>query len=562
MTDAPTLPHGILVRLQAAADHLRSRSPRVRVAAAFAAGASSAFAFPPLGAWPIFLVSLPVLLAVLQGCRTIKGAFAVGWAFGFGQFLFGLYWIAWALTVDLASWWWAVPFAAAGLPAALALFPGLLLCLWPRLRLSGVSGPLLLGVLLFAAEWLRGHILTGFPWNLTGYVWTETLPMLQATALVGIYGLTALSLLAFSVTSVLVPGLGRRPGQGRSAAILGTLLWGLLIGLGLWGAVRVGQAPADMVDDVRLRLVQTNISQAEKWRLDLRPQHFQDHIDLSTGPFWSPDGTDDVVRYPTVVLWPETAIAYDPTTGPIAEPLAQLLPPGSTLITGAPRFGHNAAGRIDRLWNSAVAVPTGNPATVLERISVYDKYHLVPFGEYMPLPDWMGLDAIASVGTPFTAGPGPEVMNLPGIPPVLPLICYEVIFPGRVVTEQKNDYNANIRPYEANIRPDWLLNLTNDAWYGYTSGPFQHWAISRVRAVEEGLPMIRVAGTGISGVVDPFGRVIASIGLQERGVVDAELPRPLDQRPAPPWAHKTLPVVFVGFFGLIAVMLRARRFES
>lgn len=503
-------------RLDAAAAGIAALSPRRRAGLAFAAGIGSAFAMPPLSAWPVLVVALPVLVWCLDGCRTVRGAAFVGWSFAFGQFLAGLFWIAWALTVDLATWWWALPFAMAGLPAALALFPALCLAPWARWRPVGIGRPMLLAAALGLSEFLRGHLLTGFPWNLTGYVWSGSLATLQIVAPAGIYALGLITLLAAAG-----PAAWRSGGRwSRSGIVLSACAAGALaLGTG-WGAARLaGSGPVPTVEDVRLRLVQPNISQADKWRSDLLLDHFRDHLALSGQPGPA-----------THIIWSETAVAYDPTTQPtVRDAIARAIPDGATLITGAPRVTRDGD-RVTGFWNSLVAL-SGATGEVL---GLYDKAHLVPFGEYQPLPDWLGIGTVAAAGS-FSAGPGPQTLRLPGAPPVSPLICYEVIFPGRVV--------------DPTDRPGWLLNLTNDAWYGYTPGPFQHFAVARVRAVEEGLPLVRVAGTGVSGVIDPYGRVTARLGLSARGVLDADLPQALPDRPVPTAVHTAV------FWTLLAALL-------
>ena len=250
------------------------------------------------------------------------------------------------------------------------------------------------------------------------------------------------------------------------------------------------------MDGVGLRLVQAGIPQREKWRRDLRNRNLLRHHELST------ENRPDWVSH---IIWPENAATFflaDDEPRRLA--LAQAVPRGGLLITGAPR---RAVGPL-RIWNSAFAVD--ERGTVLAQ---YDKFHLVPFGEYAPFRKFLPVDKIAHGMTDYSAGSGPNTLHLPGLPPVSPLICYEVIFPGAVLDRAD--------------RPAWLLNLTNDAWYGKTAGPHQHMAISRVRAVEEGLPVVRAANTGISSVIDPYGRVLGSLPLDTTGTLDSRLPKPV-----------------------------------
>ncbi|MBF0252047.1 MAG: apolipoprotein N-acyltransferase, partial [Alphaproteobacteria bacterium] len=270
------------------------------------------------------------------------------------------------------------------------------------------------------------------------------------------------------------------------------------------GAARLSGADAAVVDGVRLRLVQPAIPQAQKWVRDLRESHMLDQIDLGLAP----PGAGDPA--PTHVIWAETAAPFfigDDSTW--LRRVGAGTPAGGVTILGAPRLvtPPDAPGAPYEIANALLAIdPNG---AVLDH---FDKFHLVPFGEYVPLADWLPLDKITPGTVPFTPGPGPRALDLPGLPPVSPLICYEIIFPHAVV--------------DAERRAQWILNLTNDGWYGKTAGPHQHFTAARLRAVEEGLPVARAAFTGISGMIDPYGRVTAQLGLGEKGFVDADLPRP------------------------------------
>jgi apolipoprotein N-acyltransferase len=254
-----------------------------------------------------------------------------------------------------------------------------------------------------------------------------------------------------------------------------------------------------MVDDVRLRLVQPNIPQALKWKQDLRYSHLLKLIELSRA---------EGQRPPTHVIWAETAVPYLLDRDPQARlAVAKAAPPGGLVITGAVRTSPEGE-RPYQVWNSLMALDEDGVIR-----AVFDKFHLVPFGEYMPMKSFLPLKKITEGSTDFSPGPGPLTIDLKGLPPVGPLICYEVIFPHEVT--------------DPGLRPAWLLNLTNDSWYGYSTGPFQHFAAARMRAVEEGLPLVRVANGGISGIVGPYGEVVASLALDTDGIVDGPLPKPL-----------------------------------
>jgi len=504
-TDAPTRPIGSYGGpLAGIASRMAQLVGWRRHAVAFLAGGLATLALPPLYAVPCLLLSFPIFLWLLDGTRSRGEAFRLGWTFGFGYFFFGLYWISFALFTDLARFWWLVPFAITLLPASLALLIGVVAVLtraWPG---HGLDRPLAFALIWTAIEWFRGHAFSGFPWNLVGYVWTDILPVAQFGAVVGVYGL---SLLTVSV-AVLPAALAWRAAGSLRAAV--ALSFGLLLfaGIAYWGHLRLAAAPDDTVEKIHLRLVQPGIQQKQKWDPLLRQDNFLKHLSLSLRPLpadIAPGSGGDHV----LVLWPEAAVTYFIERDPVRlEAIARATPPGGWTITGTPRLTHDADGT-RRFWNSLVAIDADANVT-----AAYDKSHLVPFGEYVPLrqwiPDWLPLATIAAGSSDFSAGPGVRTLTLPNVPGFGPLICYEIIFPGQVTGTDP--------------RPHWFLNVTNDAWYGETAGPHQHFAIARMRAVEEGIPVVRVANTGISGVIDAYGRIQARLGLGETGILDTALP--------------------------------------
>ena len=492
-------------------------------------GMLAVLALPPVSAAPVLWVVFPALVWVIDGTTTRWGAFAAGFWFAMGYFGLGLYWISFALGVDIARFFFMLPLTILGLPFLLALFTGLATLGARMLAWRGAARPLALAVGWVAAEWLRGHLFTGFPWNLIGYAWTGWDAVIQLAALIGIYGVSLVTVAIAALPAAAVDGWGRWS-RGGAAACLGGLA--VLAGIALWGYARIPAAPMPVHADVQLRIVQPNIAQADKWNPDLFREHFALHRDLSTQP-----------GNPTHVIWPETAIPYRLGRDDAARQAVALAAPRDGLvITGVPRVtGPDDA---PAYWNGMVAV-----TDTAEIAATYDKAHLVPFGEYVPLRDVIPLPAVAS-RIDYSAGPGPRTIDLPGLPPVGPMICYEIIFPGAVID-----------PTDGAARPEWLLNLTNDAWYGETAGPHQHFAITRVRAVEEGVALVRAANTGISGVVDPYGRITAQLALGERGVIDAGLPQALA---APPlyarigdWGCLALSVVVAGI--ALAIARRHRR---
>jgi apolipoprotein N-acyltransferase len=471
-----------------------------RHGAAALCGALASAALPPLHLVPLLIPAFTGLLWLLDGAARRREAALLGWSFGFGHMLTGLYWIGIAFLVDSARFGLAMPFAVLGLSAGLALFPALAVvaAAWPGWR--GPARVALLAAAWLAAEMLRAWVLTGFPWNLIGNVWSFAPAMLQLAALTGVWGLSAVTVFAAAAPAVLAePGAGRgRAAFAALALMLPALVWG-------GGALRLAVAPApgaETVDGVMLRLVQPSIDQASKWLPELRRGHIENQMRLSSGP---------AARPVSHVIWSETAVPYLLDGEPeLRAQLAGIVPRGGLLIAGAPRLDRSGERR--RLWNSLHALD-GTGAVV----GTYDKHHLVPFGEYTPLRavlGWLGLGKLTVGSQGFNAGPGLATLDLPGLPPFSPLICYEAIFPGRVAAE--------------GARPQWLLNATNDAWFGTSSGPYQHFASARIRAVEEGLPLVRVANTGISAVVDPYGRLLGRLRLNQVGILDSALPRPAE----------------------------------
>lgn len=472
----------------------------VRIALALWAGWLASLALPPFG---LFFAQWPAYAAViiaLGRARTRWGGFGVGWAFAFGYHLFGLSWVGEAFLVDAERFGWMQPFAIIGLPAGLAILTGLAgaAFVWVRRRAPGspVRDALLFAALFMASEWLRGNILTGFPWNLPVHGWDSVLPVLQATAWLGPYGVSLLVVLA---GGALLPALAPGPPLRKAAGAL-MLILPLAAAAGA-GSLRLSSAPASMpvVDGVKLRLVQPSIPQREKWRPDLRAAHFEKHLQLSR---------DAAAAGVTHVIWPEAATPFLVTESPAAlEQIARVAPPGGAVILGTPRRLIAQGGDNGRYRHANSVIVVSDTGQI---VSTYDKHHLVPFGEYVPLRQWLPLERLAPGHGSFSEGPGPRTIPVPGAPPFSPMICYEAIFPDAVV--------------DSNLRPGWLLNLTNDAWFGTSAGPHQHLAAARLRSIEEGLPLVRVASTGISTVIDAYGRIQVRLDIGEEGFVDVHLP--------------------------------------
>jgi apolipoprotein N-acyltransferase len=467
-------------------------------------GALAAGALPPIDLTPLLIVSFTFLVWLADRRAGRGDAFLLGWSFGVGFFIAGLYWIGAALLVDIGSFWWLMPFAVMGIPAGLALFTGLALLAANeakiQFQLRGSARILAIATAWVAAEWLRGHVLTGFPWNLMGYAWSGAFPgsdaMLQVTSLVGIYGLSLIT-----VTAAALPARLGDFDRGRRWAVVAAVI--LVAAPMAGGFVRLATAKVNNVPGITLRLVQPSIPETLKNDPEAAVDNLRRLMALSTEKGHEPI---------SAVIWPEAAAPpFLERNDTLRVDMAAAMPPHALLIVGDVRTDAPPA-QPQQIWNGLVAIDRNGSVA-----ATYDKAHLVPFGEYVPLRDVLPIQKITPGTRDFAAGPGPRTLDLPGLPPVGPLICYEAIFPGGAV--------------EPDNRPGWLLNVTNDSWYGVTSGPFQHFAIARVRAAEEGLPMIRVGNNGVSASIDPYGRVVKRLGLDAIGILDVPLPEALAPTP-------------------------------
>lgn len=489
-------------------------------------GAAAASALPPSYVLPSLVLAFTGLLLALRACRTWIGAFVVGWLFGFGFFAAGLYWISESFMIDADRYgWMAVP-AVVLLASTLALFPALAGVLTMPLARLGVSQPLALAIGWTATEWLRGNILTGFPWNLIGYAWTVSEGTLQGVAFVGVYGLSLLTVAVAAMPAL----VGTRSPRGR---VVRWSPFGLivLLPLALWafGEIRMHSLGLAGDQGVRLRIVQGNIAQSRKWEPAERASIIDRYLSLT-----ELDGSADL----TAFVWPETAVPFDlATNAEVRERVAGALPEGGYLFAGTMRRG--GVTEVPGPRNSLVVIAGSG-----RLLATYDKARLVPFGEYVPFREMLPLRALAAGRGDIVAGAGPSVFAIEGLPPFQPLICFEAAFPLWSVSGD-------------GAEPTWLLNVTNDAWFGRSIGPYQHFQMARTRAVESGVPLVRAANTGISAVVDAVGRVVSELELGEVGVIDATLPPALPS--GTPYSRNgdSLVVAMAAF--IVAVSLLCRR---
>ncbi|WP_246020578.1 apolipoprotein N-acyltransferase [Paracoccus subflavus] len=470
-------------------------------------GGIAALGLAPFGLWIATPLALALLVARAAGAR---GAFWPMLAGGLGWFGLSMHWIVEPFLVEPDIYGWMAPFALVLLAAGGALFWAIPAGLAARLALPGPRRAVAVAAALVLSDWMRGWIFTGLPWALTGHVWIDT-PVAQAAAYAGAIGLCLVTLTLAALPSLLRPLAAVMP----AVALTG--------GLWLAGAARLA-TPLPPDTPTLLRIVQPNAEQHLKWDPEWAAVFFQRLLDLSAAP-----GPRDLV------IWPETAVNFLlEDAGPVLPAMAQAA--GAPLVMGIQRREGS------RFHNSLVTL---NPDATVS--GTYDKFHLVPFGEYIPWGDALarvGIGAFAAQqGNGYSPGPGPAVMTAPGIPDFQPLICYEAIFP------------QHLRGLDR--RPAWLLQATNDAWFGQFSGPYQHLAQARLRAIESGLPLVRAANTGVSAVIDPHGTVRQSLSLGVSGKIDAALPAALPETPWMRWGN--IPAVLLAVLALAAALLRRRR---
>ncbi|MFN3521456.1 MAG: apolipoprotein N-acyltransferase [Phenylobacterium sp.] len=492
---------------------MRLASPWLLRLAALCAGLAAALAHPPFGLLP-GLLGYGVMMRLVEtgGPRPLRSAFLRGWLAGLGYFSLSVWWVAEAFLVDAEVYGWMAPFALVLLAGGLALFWGAAGVAYRALSPGGVTRVLVFAGILAAVEWARGHVFTGFPWNLPGETWRAGSAPSQAASLMGAYGLTWITVAIAAAPAI---AFDATPRMRRVIAVAAAAF--ALVGLVGFGAWRLDRAAPTPPGAARVRVVQADIDQKEKWKPENLDLIFATYEALSQAP---------AERAPDVVIWPEGALPvviddFLAPGSPYVGRIQAMLRPGQTLMLGANRAGLAADGRYD-YFNSLIALRNTDPG--LQVTAVYDKYRLVPFGEFMPLGELatkIGFRSLVHMPEDFTAGPPPRPISPQGLPPLQPLICYEALFPG---------FTAHAAE-RSGVRPRWILNVSNDAWFGATSGPKQHLNLASYRAIEEGLPMVRATPTGVSAVIDAYGRPVADHVLKSGalGVVDADLPAPLSK---------------------------------
>lgn len=508
-------------------------------ALAFLAGAVAVLGLPPFDFFIAPFVSFPILVWLLDGASgnpasgpigRARPAFAIGWWFGFGYFVAGLWWLGSALMVEAEAFAWAIPLAVLGLPAVLAIFFGAAAVLARPLWSGGFGRIAALAACLGLTEWLRGVVFTGFPWNAIGYLAMPAPLVMQSVVLVGVAGMSALAVLVFAMPALIGTRQGLRAGSAIAAMLVAAHL-----GFGAFVLQGNPETAATEPGGPVIRIVQPSIPQAAKWDEAERDAIFRTHLDLTARPV--AQGEPE----PTHIVWAETAVPFILTEAPDAlAAIAETLQPGQTLATGAIRLERGTDADLQRYYNSIMVIDERGQIA-----AAADKVHLVPFGEYLPFEETLqrlGISPVAAGSASFSAAGERRALAFGDDLTVLPLICYEAIFP--------------IPRTGGGSTPDLILNVTNDAWYGKTPGPYQHFRQAQVRAVEAGLPLLRVANNGISAALDRHGRIIDGLTLGAVGVVDVRLPT----SDVPNWDNRLQeynPWLIIAVLSIIALVARS-----
>jgi apolipoprotein N-acyltransferase len=497
----------------------------------------AAFAMPHVSFWPCMFAGLSGLYYLYSRTAAGGGAFAAGFFFGIGYFVTGLWWIGNALLVEGNEFAWVWPISVIGLPTLLSLFTGLYLGV-ARIMTNPKTfgGFFAFSFFLTFSEYARGNAFTGFPWNLYGYVWADHLPMAQMAHVTGAYGMTFITILWAAAAGFLFAGT---QSPKVKSAIIGTVVLTMALAFFL-GQHRLENNQTAFDKDNAVIVVQPNIAQNMKWDPVALQSNFEKTVSLSKGAQFQAGEAKNIF-----IVWPETAISPTVYTVPenmerIRQMLESYKGRNAYLVTGVLRREEKADGEISYA-NSVVFLNSR-----LSAIDVYDKHHLVPFGEFIPFQDWIPLKPVAAFKG-FQRGTGAATVTTAGIPSFSPLICYEIIFPESVIKRDN--------------KPDWIANVTNDGWYGDSSGPRQHFAQTRLRAIEEGIPVVRSANTGISGIIDPYGRVVEKADIFQEAILVHALPEKLEDRYAAP-RHSFPVILLAGALMLMAAFFLRSKFYT
>jgi apolipoprotein N-acyltransferase len=485
-------------------EHCREWAERIgllrgwrRNAMAFIFGILATLTLAPFVFFPLLIFSFTGLICLMNGTSSRKRAFWDGWWWGWGFFISGMYWLNIALIMGISEFWWMIPEALFGLTGCAAVYSGLACWITAVVQAKGLSRLVVFSVALTGMEYLRGGVISDFPWNLIGYSFGFSDAALQLASVIGIYGLTWFA----ALLGVSFAAFGDRTIPIKRSTAFVTVVWAMFtvsLGFGEWRLhqdMRISESER-YVEGVTLRLVQANISESRR----LNAKDWKDIV-REQARLTRSAGEENI----THIIWPETAIPFVVVQDkPLAPGSLEGMPDGKILIAGGDHW------KDGRVWNSVFAFNHDG-----HLLSVFDQKRLVPWGEFIPLHNlipWTWVKPIVG-RMDFSIGTGPRTLNLPGLPPFAPMVCYEVLFPDL----------ASVPEYP----PQWLLAITNDGWFGISTGPYQHFEMARLRAIEQGLPLIIDGNTGLSASIDPFGRVLASLGLGKTGILDVKLPKPI-----------------------------------
>jgi len=511
-----------------------------RLAVAFAAGALLVLTQAPYDFFAAGFVAFPVLVWLLDGLtgeattnplKRLRPAFAVGWCFGFGYFLAGLWWIGGAVLVEADSFAWALPFAVLGIPVVLAFFFGFATAVARIFWTDGLSRIAALAFGFGLAEWLRSFLLTGFPWNPVGLAAMPTPLLMQSVSVTSVTGMNALAVFVFALPALVAAKRGRRAGLVLALVLVAAHV--------AFGYVRLNRPPEASTTKLAVRIVQPSIDLAEKWDESVRDRVFKTTMDLSGRP------PRTAAREPQLIVWPETSVPFLFTERPDAlVAIGDMLKPGQMLVAGAVRE-ERSAGAQPLHYNSVVAID--DEGAIVDAV---DKVHLVPFGEYLPFAGFaarLGIEQLVAGPMNFVPGGQRHPIVLPGGVEGAPFICYEIIFPELI----QGDVTSS----------RLIVNLTNDAWFGETPGPYQHFRQAQVRAVENGVPVLRAANNGVSGAIDARGRVLDALALNVRDSLDVEVDVPQTVEAIVP-QRQLLGLGIVAFFAAFSFAGVVRRLRA